>query len=225
MSQGLYKRLLQDFSRRSRDQKFELFRTVLDPRPEDRVLDIGATGRLLTGFTFEDFYPYPQRIVGGGIGLDQVRSAKQTYPLPHYAVFDRCDLPFANKSFHIVFWNAVIEHVLGEGRHAKFAREIMRVGKSRFVTTPNYRFPFESHYHLPLIQFLPRTLQRTYDRLCGTAIPKGELQELALLSARRFQQLFPTSHIVKMCVTFWLETLVAYYIGPARRICQGTEDA
>jgi SAM-dependent methyltransferase len=141
----------------------------------------------------------------------------QAYHLPHYAVFDGCHLPFRDKSFDIVFSNAVIEHVLGEGRQAQFAREIMRVGKSWFVTTPNYWFPFESHYHLPLIQFFPRSAQRTYNRLLGTAIPKGEVQGLALLSARRLQELFPTSSIATMRVTFWPETLVAYYVDPSRR--------
>jgi SAM-dependent methyltransferase len=217
MSDGFYKRLLQGFSRRSRRQKFELFGAVLEARPEDRVLDIGASGRLFTGYTFEDFYPYLQRIVGGGIDLDQVRGAKQAYPLPRYAVFDGCHLPFRDQSFDVVFSNAVIEHVVGEGRQAQFAREIMRVGKSWFVTTPNYWFPFESHYHLPFIQFLPRSAQRTYNRLLGTAIPRGEVQDLALLSARRLQKLFPTSSIARMRLTVWPETLVAYYVDPSRK--------
>jgi len=93
----------------------------------------------------------------------------------------------------------------------------MRVGKSWFVTTPNYWYPFESHYHLPFIQFLPRSIQREYNRLLGTHIPKGTVQELALLSARELRRLFPTSRIAKVRVTFWPETLVAYSIDPARR--------
>jgi len=216
MNDGWYKRLLRDFSRKSRRRKFDLFEAVLQPRPEDRVLDIGASGRLFTPYTFEDFYPHPGRIVGGGVDLEEVRSAKQTYPLPQYAIFDGCALPFRDKSFDVVFSNAVIEHVLGEGMQARFAGEVMRVGKSWFVTTPNYMFPFESHYHLPFIQFLPRSAQRAYNRLFGTAIPKGEVQDLALLSSRDLRRLFPTASIVKMRLTFWPETLVAYYVDPGR---------
>ena len=221
MNDGLYKRLLQGFSRKSRQQKFGLFGTVFRSHPEDRVLDIGVSGRLFARYGFEDFYPYPERIIGGGIDFGEVQSAKQAYPLPHYTVFDGCALPFRDKSFEIVFSNAVIEHVLGEGRQAQFSSEIMRVGKSWFVTTPNYWFPFESHYHLPLIQFLPRSAQRGYNRLFGTAIPKGEVQDLALLSASRLQQLFPTSSIARMRVTFWPETLVAYYVDPSRNRLRG----
>ena len=82
------------------------------------------------------------------------------------------------------------------------------------MTTPNYWFPFESHYHLPFIQFLPAGLQRPYNRALGTHIPKGRLEPLALVSARELQRLFPTSRIYKVRVTFWPETLVACSIHP-----------
>ena len=55
-----------------------------------------------------------------------------------------------------------------------------------------------------------------YNRLLGTHIPKGTVQELGLLSAREMRVLFPTSRIAKVRVTFWPETLVAYRIDPAR---------
>ena len=213
----LYARLLRHYSRKSRRQKFELFESVLKPRPEDRILDIGASGRIFTAYSFEDFYPYPERITGCGVELAEVRSARLAHPRCHYAVLDGCRLPFPDRSFDIVFSNAVIEHILGDGRQQQFAREVMRVGKSWFVTTPNYWFIFESHYHLPFIQFLPRRLQRIYNRLFGTHIAKGAVQDLALLSARRLQKLFPTGRIRKVRITFWPETLVAYYVDPARQ--------
>ena len=145
-----------------------------------------------------------------------MRSARKYYPRCHFAAFDGCTLPFPDKSFDLVFSNAVIEHILGAGRQEKFAREIMRVGRSWFVTTPNYWFPFESHYHLPFIQFLPPGLQRPYNRAFGTHIAKGRLEPLALLSARELQRLFPTSRIYKVRVTFWPETLVACSFDPTR---------
>jgi hypothetical protein len=42
------------------------------------------------------------------------------------------------------------------------------------------------------------------------------VQDLALLSARRLRRLFPTSRIAKVRVTFWPETLVAYFVDPSR---------
>jgi SAM-dependent methyltransferase len=216
MGHDSYARLLRHFSRKSRRQKFELFATVLKPRPEDRILDIGASGRVFTAYTFEDFYPYPERVVGAGVDLQEVRSARLSHPASRYAVLDGCHLPFPDQAFDIVFSNAVIEHILGAGRQAQFAHEVTRVGKSWFVTTPNYWFLFESHYHLPFIHFLPQPLQRTYNRLLGTHIAKGTVQDLALLSARDLRKLFPTGSIAKVRITFWPETLVAYYVHPNR---------
>jgi hypothetical protein len=216
MSDPLFKRVLRQLSQKSRTKKFELLTEVFRPRPEDRVLDIGASGEVFLRYTLEDVYPHPERIVAGGYEFSEVTRARRYYPQPQYAVFDGCALPFPDKSFDLVFSNAVIEHILGEGRQERFAQEVMRVGKSWFVTTPNYWYPFESHYHLPFIQFMPRALQREYNRLLGTHVPKGTVQELGLLPARQLRRLFPTSRIAKVRVTFWPETLVAYHIDPGR---------
>ena len=216
MSESSFRRLLKTLSHKSRTKKFELLMQVFRPQPGDRVLDIGASGEVFLQYTLEDVYPYPERILAGGYELQEVVSARRCYPKPVYTVFDGCALPFPDRSFDLVFSNAVIEHILGEGRQEQFAQEVMRVGRSWFVTTPNYWYPFESHYHLPFIQFLPRPLQRGYNRLLGTHIPRGAVQELALLSARQLQRLFPTGRIAKVRVTFWPETLVAYHIDPTR---------
>jgi hypothetical protein len=217
MSESRIQRVLKNLSHKSRTKKFDLLRSVFDARPTDSVLDIGASGEVFLRYTFEDIYPFPERIIAGGATHEEIASTRRFYPLPQYAVFDGCALPFPDKSFDLAFSNAVIEHILGGGRQEKFAREIMRVGKSWFVTTPNFWYPFESHYHLPFIQFMPRPLERQYNRLVGSHIPKGQVQDLGLLSARNLRRLFPTSEIRKVRVTFWPETLVAYHIDPSRR--------
>ncbi|HEV2178663.1 MAG TPA: class I SAM-dependent methyltransferase [Terriglobia bacterium] len=216
MSDGYFRRALEGFSRRSRTKKFDLLNSVFTPRSGDRVLDVGASGDVFLRYTFEDVYPFPERIVAGGYDPHEVLSARQAYPGPRYVVFDGCQLPFPDQSFDLVFSNAVIEHILGRGRQERFADEIMRVGKSWFVTTPNYWFPFESHYHLPFIQFLPRPLAREYNRLLGTRVRRGGTQDLALLSARKLRHLFPNSQVAGVRVTFWPETLVAYHVEMGR---------
>lgn len=218
MTETRIQRVLKSLSRKSRTRKFELLSSVFEARPTDRVLDIGASGEVFLRYTFEDVYPFPERILAGGATLEEIVSTRHIYPQPQYAIFDGCALPFPDKSFDLAFSNAVIEHILGEGRQEKFAQEIMRVGRSWFVTTPNYWYPFESHYHLPFIQFLPRPLERQYNRMFGSHIPKGQVQDLGLLSARHLRRLFPTSTIRKVRVTFWPETLVAYHIDPGRRL-------
>ena len=146
MSESYFRRLLKSYSHKSRTKKFELLNKVFRPRPEDRVLDIGASGEVFLRYTLEDIYPYLERITAGGYEFAEVESARHFYPRARYSVFDGCALPFPDCSFDLVFSNAVIEHILGPGRQAQFAREIMRVGKSWFVTTPNYWYPFESRF-------------------------------------------------------------------------------
>ncbi|MBI4165359.1 MAG: class I SAM-dependent methyltransferase [Acidobacteria bacterium] len=217
MSDSFYKRILRDYSRRSRLGKFELFQSVFEPRREDRILDVGADPQLFSHYTFEDFYPFQERITGGSIDFEMVRQARVRYPKAQYAIFDGRALPFPDKSFDIVFSNAVIEHIVGAERQRQFAREAMRVGKSWFITTPNYWFPLEVHYLLPCFQFLPPAMQRIYSHLSPSAVLKGNLIDLSLLSARDLGRYFPTSEIATMRVTFWPETLVAYYADPARK--------
>ncbi len=209
-----FRRVLKNLSHKSRTKKFDLLKKEYQARPEDRVLDVGASGEVFLQYSLEDVYPFPERIVAGGYEPSEIVSARRHYPQPQYVLFDGCALPFPDQSFDLVFSNAVIEHILGPGRQEAFAKEIMRVGKSWFVTTPNYWYPFESHHHLPFFQFLPRPVQMHYNRWLGTHIPKGTVQELGLLSARQLHRLFPTSEIARVRVTFWPETLVAYHLHP-----------
>ncbi len=211
-----FRRVLKNLSHKSRTKKFDLLKQVFHARPTDLVLDVGVSGEVFLQYSLEDVYPHPERIVAGGYMPSEIFAARQHYPQARYALFDGCSLPFPDQSFDLVFSNAVIEHILGAGRQEQFAKEMMRVGKSWFITTPNFWYPFEAHHHLPLFQFLPRPAQMVYNRMLGTHIPKGTVQELGLLSARQMQRLFPTGEIAKVRVTFWPETIVAYHLHPER---------
>jgi hypothetical protein len=209
----------------SRAVKFNLFWDLLKPKRGDVVLNIGATpphlGMALTGHQQLAAPEQPEQdprwdnLTVFGVNIDQGNSIS-------YATFhkrsdrigftgDACNLPFEDKAIDIVFSNAVLEHVPQKMQQA-MAREIMRVGKKWFVTTPNYWFPYEMHHKLPFFQFLPARVQR-YIQLRYRTWPESEI--ISLLSARQMRRLFPVGNVETLRVTFWPETIVAYYAEPS----------
>lgn len=110
---------------------------------------------------------------------------------------DGCRLPFGDRTFDLAFSNSVIEHVPD---HEAFAREVVRVGRSYYVQTPNKWFPIEPHFMAPFIHFLPSQWRRKLVRRCTvwglTAKPsKTEcdyvVSSTRLLTIRDMKRLFP----------------------------------
>jgi hypothetical protein len=195
----------------------------MKPWPGCSVLNLGATpphvgeALLATNHLIEQPEQDPRwcalRVVGCNLTFDCMQKYRREHEAKEFAavVASGCGLPFADRSFDIVFSNAVIEHVTPE-EQSLMAAEIMRVGRGWFVTTPNFWYPIEMHHKIPLFQFLPETAKRAIQRRFKTW-PDGE--PINLLSAGQLQRLLPGSILLKTRVTFFPETLIAYQI-PAR---------
>lgn len=193
--------------RKSREQKFQLFLRLLRPTPAMRILNVGASGpHHALAEQFESRYEHPGQITGGGISLSEVQDYRGSFPGVKSLVFDGCALPFLDKSFDIVYSNAVIEHLPGRESQQRFAAEVARVGLGWFVTTPNLWYPIEPHYHLPFVQLLPQRWQR---RL-ATKLGKVPYENLYLLTKSQLRELFPEGYVLGCRVTFYPETLIAY---------------
>jgi SAM-dependent methyltransferase len=107
--------------------------------------------------------------------------------------YNGSQLPFADKSFDIVWSNAVIEHVGGRDSQLGFLREIKRVGRQAFITTPNRLFPIEIHTRLPFAHWLPRPW---FDRIAtwaGKSWATGDYMHL--LSRRDIRHLMRDANI------------------------------
>jgi hypothetical protein len=222
-------------SSRSRRLKFDLFAALMQPWPGCSILNLGAApphlGRTLMHAASNRVEQPEQdarwrnfRVVGCNLNREDMRRYREAYQACGFAavIADGCRLPFADRSFDVVFSNAVIEHLTPEGQR-EMAREIRRVGRSWFVTTPNFWFPIEMHHKLPLFQFLPGALQERIRRRYHTW-PDGE--PINLLTGGEFARLLPGSRILKSRVTFFPETLIAFcpLEGP-RRTAARTEGA
>ena len=128
---------------------------------------------------------------------------RESFPLVTPIVFDGCALPFADKSFDIVYSNAV-EHLPGWGAVERFANEVQRVGRSWFISTP-CGIPSSPTITCPLCSFYRRK-----NRNSSGPVGKPTYDHLQLLSKRDLRRMFPTSAVVGCRVTFYPETLMAY---------------
>lgn len=191
---------------------------MLEPTAEKTVLDVGAETQLVDsdGLQFIDWYPWRRRLSAVNISPQQISLIRSRYPEVDARVGDACDLPWPDKSFDIVFSNAVIEHLGCWERQVRMALEIMRVGRSWFVTTPNRWFPFEFHIRLPLVTWLPNHGYQhagailSYNHVLrkyvfGSRIDKS----LRLMTSRELSRCFPGSRIIRQRITFMPETLIA----------------
>jgi hypothetical protein len=207
-------------SSQSRQKKLDLFWEVMAPAPESIVLNLGAApphlSRVLLGTESTELIEQPEqdprwrtlRVIGANVDKQNVEEYCRLYGNLGFCgvVMDGCCLPFDDQSIDIVFSNAVIEHVTSDMQR-EMANEIMRVGRSWFITTPNFWYPIELHNKLPFIHFLPTQARLFVQRKLRTW---PESEPLTLLSARKLATLFPSSQIRKMRVSFYPETLIAY---------------
>ncbi len=94
----------------------------------------------------------------------------------------------------------MIEHVGNWQNIKQFALETQRVWKYHFIQTPNYWFPIEPHYFLPLIQFFPRPIhtkllmllkKKSFDKATSN------FEDNRMLSLKEFRHLYSDSKLIK----------------------------
>jgi hypothetical protein len=185
-------------SYRARSKMFRLFMDFVHPGPETKVLDVGVTSdeRNRESNYFEQMYPYPGNITC--VGTEDGKVLEERYPgLSYRRVCSGEPLPFPDAAFDVVFSNAVVEHVGSRSAQASFVRELCRVGRLVFVTTPDRRFPVEHHTGLPLLHYLPAPLFRSVLRHTRFRY-WAEESNLNILTARSLARLFPATAAVEV---------------------------
>lgn len=67
-------------------------------------------------------------------------------------------LPFKDNSFDIVISNHVIEHVTNNKLHLNEIYRVLKKNGIMYLATPNRLWPWEVHYKLPLLHYLPNSI-------------------------------------------------------------------
>ncbi len=170
----------------NRRRKYRKFLLALDPQPATSILDVGFTEIEYSASDnfLENNYPYPDKITA--LGVDQARLFRERYPQVRAVSYDGEKFPFADQEFDIVWSNAVLEHVGGREAQIFFLREIKRVGRRAFITTPNRNFPIEIHTRTPFLHLLPKWIFDRYLRLIGKSWATGNYMNL--LTIRTLQE-------------------------------------
>ena len=139
----------------------------------------------------EQWYPYPENITALTIDApERFKDFNKYFPQVTLAFGDGRELKFQDNSFDIVFCNAVVEHVGKRGDQRQFIREIVRVGKKAFVTTPNLYFPIDAHTLIPFAHWLPKRMRFWIYKKLGREY-WADVIHLNLLTPRNFLSLFP----------------------------------
>lgn len=200
------------FAMRARLRMFDLFMKELNPNPQSTILDLGVTPdtSLPESNFFEALYPYPRQITAASI--EDASCIESQFPGVRFSQIDRGPLPYPDKHFDIVFCSAVLEHVGTRAEQAQFVREVIRVSKSFFLTTPNRWFPVDFHTLLPLIHWLPQDQHQAILRSIGHDF-LAQTENLNLLSGMDLLSLFPgtvTTSLRKLRLAGWTSNLVVY---------------
>jgi len=144
----------------ARRQVHDLFMQKMQPKQQDRILDIGTSDDTgIEANMLEQLYPCRENLTCASLTDGKLILA--AYPgVRHVRIVAGGLLPFDDNAFDIVYSNAVLEHVGSRTQQGRFIAEMCRVAPRRFMAVPNRGFPIETHTCLPLVHYLPKQLFR-----------------------------------------------------------------
>ncbi len=177
---------------KSREKKYDLFLSLLKPKAEDKILDVGVAPHTFRGINFlEQWYPHPENITAlTNENPKRFEDFQKAFPKTKLVYGDGKCLDFPDGCFDIVFSNAVLEHVGSQHDQRKFIQEACRVGRKIFIITPNLLFPVDFHTLIPFAHWLPQRTKSWIYRILGQEFWADE-ERLNLLSIRKLAALFP----------------------------------
>jgi 2-polyprenyl-3-methyl-5-hydroxy-6-metoxy-1,4-benzoquinol methylase len=184
--------LAHKISGKNRLKKYQCFMNEIQPTEKQSILDVGFSDHEHSPNDnfLEKHYPHPENITA--LGIDTPVEFATRYPKVKAVKYNGQEFPFADKQFDIVWSNAVIEHVGDFPKQVFFLREMLRVGRVVYFTTPNRHFPIEVHSRLPLAHWLPKRHFEKIARLVGKGWATGDY--MFLLTSNRLKEIITAAN-------------------------------
>ncbi len=197
MLSSIVETIANSVSAKNRTRKWLQFLEWAKTTPATTILDIGVNTIEYSenDNLLERLYSYPANITAVGLETDW-DEFRTRYPEVKTQTADGTKLPFSDNSFDIAYSNAVIEHVGNREKQLIFLKEMHRVGKHGYCTTPNRFFPIEVHTRIPLLHILlSKSLFDRIATLIGKSWATGDYMHL--LSERELRALLEQAGITE----------------------------
>jgi SAM-dependent methyltransferase len=200
------------FKRKFHAKRLRDFRRIMDVTADTTILDVG--GAEFDWQLFDEHFGFRPKVTI--LNLERP-SSRSMFP---WVVASGLDLPFADRSFDIVYSNSAIEHLFDKPNQQRFAAEVARVGRSYYVQTPNRWFLVEPHYLTPFIHYFPPRIQlkllRNFTVWGWLTRPSPEIcqrdvAEIRLLDSGEMISLFPAARIYRERVLGLTKSLIAVF--------------
>lgn len=199
----------------NRKRKWKIFNSLLKPNFDTTILDVGFSDEEYSQADnfLEKHYSHLNKVTA--LGVDVPDKFKRRYPEVKAVQYCGVKFPFKNIVFDICWSNAVIEHVGSRDNQLRFLREIKRVSKSFFITTPNKYFPVEVHTRVPLLHFLPKKIFDKFLRIIKKDWATGDYMNL--LSLKELKKLLKEADIknykiIKDKFFFFTIDFIVYFV-------------
>jgi len=132
-----------------------------------KVLDLGTSTGIIDNILAEKF----KKVVGADIDEEAVKFAKENFKKNNleFRVEDAMKLSFKEKSFDIVICAQVYEHVPSAKKLFSEIYRVLSPGGTCYLAAINKLWPWEPHYNLPFLSWLPKPIANIWIRLSGKA--------------------------------------------------------
>lgn len=126
-----------------------------------------------------------------GLGTESMSEISRKYPDKKFVQYEGGIFPFEDNQFDWVFSNAVIEHVGDRSQQLEFLKEMMRVSRNVYFTTPNKYFPVDAHTNV----FFRHWFDDHFYKWCENNNPYWNRSNILLLSKSSLLDLIQEANI------------------------------